>query len=397
MAGRGYGKTRMGAEMVRYWVEHEGVKKIAIVARTAADIRDYCIEGISGILAVSDPSFYPIYEPSKRRLTWPNGATATTYSSEEPNQIRGLNSQRTWADEVANWDNPEQAWHQIRLATRIPGKYPPRIIATTTPQPIPLIRQLIKHKRVVVTSGSTYENIANLDENFIVEMKDIYEGTRLGKQELYGQLLGDTPGALWTDEIIDLYRIRDFPNIHFKHNDFKRVVVAVDPAATSTEESSETGIIVAATDSRDHGYILEDLSVRARPMEWARIVLDAFDRHSADRVVAEVNQGGEMVEHTLRQAAGGSFPYTAVRASKGKRTRAEPISTMYEKGKVHHIGVFETLEEQMISWVPGDPSPDRLDAMVWALTSIMPLQGHIPARARVKNMFGSQKAYPVQP
>lgn len=386
MAGRGYGKTRVGAEMVRHWVENEKVKSIAIVARTAADVRDYCIHGFSGLMSICPPDFYPTYEPSKRRITWPNGAYAITYTSEEPRQLRGLNSQRTWADEVAHWEKPDEAWNQVRLATRIPGMYRPRIVATTTPTPIPLMRKILRQKRVVVTTGSTYENFANLDDEFIESMKEIYEGTRIGRQELHGELLGDTPGALWTNDMIEHYRIKVAPAVQFT-----RIIVAIDPAVTATEDSSETGIIVAALDQSKHAYILEDLSVRARPMVWARIAINAFERYKADRIVAEVNQGGDMVEMTLKAAGGQNMPYTAVRASRGKHTRAEPVSALYEKGRVHHVGYLEKLEEQMISWVPGDPSPDRMDALVWAVSYLLPTKGRSARRSPLVGLYASRR------
>jgi len=292
-AGRGFGKTRTGAEWVRDNVEQGLAGHIAIIAPTAGDVRDTMVElGESSILKISPPWFMPKYEPSKRRLTWPNGAVATTFSADEPDRLRGPQHDLAWADEVAVWKRPE-AWDNLMFGLRLGLN--PRCIVTTTPKPVKVIRELTARvgKDVVMTGGSTYENRANLAVGFLEDILGRYEGTRLGRQEIYGELLDDTPGALWQRSRIDELRVEKAP-------DLVRVVVAIDPAASSDEDSNETGIIVAGKGVDGHGYILADRSCRMSPHGWANRAVLAFDEFRADRVVGEVNNGGEMVEHTVR-------------------------------------------------------------------------------------------------
>jgi len=370
LAGRGFGKTRTGAELVRARVAGWTARRLALVAPTAADARNVMVEGESGILAISPPWDRPRYEPSKRRLTWPNGAIATLYSADEPERLRGPQHDATWCDELGSWRYPE-AWDMLMLGMRLGAD--PRIVVTTTPRPTKLIRALIADPTAVVTRGSTYENRTNLAPAFLQQIIRKYEGTRLGRQELEAEILDDVPGALWTRGVIDASRACSAPTL-------LRVVVAIDPAATSSEDADETGIIVAGRDGQGQGWVLADASGRYPPAEWAKTAIAAYRAHRADRVVAEVNNSGEMVEATLR-VIDPNVSFAAVRASRGKLTRAEPVAALYEQGRVHHLGVFPQLEDQMCGFVPADQgdlgprlagcSPDRVDALVWALTDLL--------------------------
>jgi phage terminase large subunit-like protein len=363
LAGRGFGKTRSGAEWVREQVERQRCGRIALVAETAADARNVMVEGESGILAISRPDCRPVYEPSKRRLQWPNGAVATTYAGDEPDQLRGPQHDAAWADEPAKWKYPTLAWDNMELGLRLGPD--PRIVATTTPRPIPLLRELIRDPMTVVTRGSTYDNLPNLAPGFIDRVLKKYEGTRLGRQELHAELLEDVPGALWTRKLIEASRVPVFPS------ELRRVVVAVDPAVSSGEESNETGIIVAGVAANGHGYVLEDLSGRLSPDGWARQAVRAYHYYRADRIVGEVNNGGDLIENVLR-TVDPQVSYRSVHASRGKYLRAEPIAALYEQGRIHHVGMFAELEDQLCSFVPNEfnGSPDRLDAAVWALTDL---------------------------
>lgn len=367
MAGRGYGKTRAGAEWVRRKVETGAARRIALVGATAADVRDVMVEGPSGILAVS-PDPKPRYESSKRRVTWPNGAIAMLFSADEPDRLRGPQHDLAWADEMAAWRRPE-AWDMLMLGLRLGQN--PQCIVTTTPRPVPHIKALLRSPTTTVTRGSTYENLDNLAPAFREKIIAQYEGTRLGRQELYAEVLDDTPGALWQRSMLDAALVTSLP-------DLVRIVVGVDPAASDNEGAAETGIIVAGIGKDGHGYVLEDLTVRASPAGWAAQAVSAYHKYQADRIVAEVNQGGDMVTHTIRTVDDRAAVRT-VRASKGKEVRAEPIAALYEQGRVHHLGMFGPLEDQLCGWVPGDKSPDRLDALVWALTDLMLPQGQTSA------------------
>jgi len=368
LAGRGFGKTRTLAEWVCEQVALGRARRIALVAATAADARDVLVEGESGILAVAPAWFWPIYEPSKRRLTWPNGAIATTFSAEEPDRLRGPQHDAAVCDELASWSRPE-TWDMLQFGLRL-GRNP-RCLVATTPRPTKLLRELLARegRDVVVTRGSTYENRANLAPGFFNQVIRKYEGTRLGRQELDAELLDDTPGALWSHGIIDAARQAAAP-------DLVRIVVAIDPPSSSGEDADETGLVVVGRDHQGHGYILADISGRYQPIEWAKIAITAYRTHHADRIVAEVNNGGEMVENTLRMVDP-NIPFTAVRASRGKVTRAEPVSALYEQGKMHHVGTFPQLEDQMTSFTSdfdrqsAGYSPDRVDALVWAVTDLM--------------------------
>ena len=362
LAGRGFGKTRSGAEFVREEVTRGGAKRVALVAPTAADARDVMVEGESGLLAISPAKARPLYEPSKRRLTWPNGAIATLFSADEPERLRGPQFDLAWCDELAAWRYP-MAWDMLMMGLRLGAN--PRVVATTTPKPVPLIRALLATPDCVVTRGSTKDNADNLAPAFLKAILAQYEGTRLGRQELEAELLEDVPGALWTRESIERARVAAAPAL-------RRVVVAIDPAASSGDGADETGIVVAGLGEDGRGYVLDDRSGRLRPHEWAARAIASFHAHRADRIVAEVNNGGEMVEATIRMLDA-SVPYKPVHASRGKMLRAEPVAALYEQGRVHHLGSFPALEDQMCVYAgaTGSASPDRLDALDWALTELM--------------------------
>ena len=363
LAGRGFGKTRTGAEFIREQVNQNRARHIALVGPTASAVRDTMIEGESGLLKIFPKDERPRYEPSKRRVTFRNGSVATAFSADEPERLRGPNHDLAWLDECASWRYPT-AYDMLMLGLRI-GKHP-RAVVTTTPKPVRIIRQLlaITDGSVYTTRGSTYENAQNLAPSFMTEILNRYEGSRLGRQEIHAELLEDVEGALWVREDIDKHRVVDYP-------DLTRIVAAVDPAATSNKSSAETGIVVAGISAEGHGYVLDDRSIRGTPLEWGTAAVSAYHRNNADRIVAESNQGGEMVSHTLRMVEP-NVPVKLVHASRGKQTRAEPVAALYEQGKVHHVGFMSDLEDQLCSWVPHEgPSPDRLDAVVWALTELM--------------------------
>lgn len=354
--------TRSGAEWIRERVESGIAKRIYLVGATAADVRDVMIEGESGLMAISSPWCRPRYEPSKRRVTWPNGAIGTTFSAEEPDRLRGPQADTAWGDEFAAWKYPD-AWDQLRFGLRLGGD--PRAVITTTPRPTAEVRTLMADPTTAVTRGTTYENRGNLAAAFFAAVVKKYEGTRLGRQELDGAVLEDNPGALWTQSRIEALRVRKAP-------EFRRIVVAIDPAVTSNAKSDETGIVVAGLGTDGHTYVLEDGSGKYTPDGWARFAVNRFKEWKADRVVAEVNNGGDLVETVIR-SVDAHVPYRAVHAARGKQTRAEPIAALYEQGKVHHVGGFPALEDQMTTWDPatGEKSPDRIDALVWALSDLI--------------------------
>jgi predicted phage terminase large subunit-like protein len=374
LAGRGFGKTRTGAEYIRARVE-AGYRHISLIAPTAADCRDIMVRGESGLLSIYPPSEAPIYQLSNRRVTWPNGAEALMFSADEPERLRGPQHDTVWADEVGAWRYPDDAWSMMLFGLRLGDD--PRVVITTTPRPIRLIRELIADPNTALTRGSSYENRINLAQAFFEQVIRKYEGTRLGRQELLAEVLEDTPGALWNREALDECRREHVPALF-------RIVVAIDPAASSGEDADETGIIVAGKDSGGHGYVLADLSGRYSPADWAKAAISAYRTHRADRIVAEVNNGGEMVEATLRMVDP-NVPFTAVRASRGKVTRAEPVAALYEQGRIHHVGMFPKLEDEMCGFTTdfdrhrAGYSPDRVDALVWGISELlveqMPSQG----------------------
>ena len=373
LAGRGWGKTRAGVEWVRHQIK-SGKKRIAAVAPTNSDIRRVMVEGESGFLSVcwkGDKTYrggklgYPIWSPTNRTLTWENGAKVEFYSAEDPERLRGPQFHAAWADEVAAWRNQQDVWDMLQFTLRLGRK--PRVMVTTTPKPTKLMRALIASPQSHITRGSTFDNIDNLAKPFLETVKKEYEGTRLGKQELYAEMLEEADGALWTTEILDGCTIekKDIPELN-------RIVVSIDPAVTAKTESDMTGIIVAGIDVNGIGYVLEDATDRYSPAEWAAKAISLYQSYSADRIVAERNQGGDMVRRTL-EAEDESVPIRLVHASRGKMARAEPISALYERGKVKHAKGLDELETQMRTWEPlgSMGSPDRLDACVWALTDLM--------------------------
>jgi phage terminase large subunit-like protein len=365
LAGRGFGKTRSGAEAVRAEILSGRVHRVALVAPTAADVRDVMVEGHSGLLAISKDQARPVYEPSKRRILWPEqGAVAFCYSADEPERLRGPQHDLAWADELASWRYPDYAWDMLMMGLRLGPR--PRAIVTTTPKPLRLIRQLARAATTRVTSGSTHDNGDNLPESFLTAILGKYEGTRLGRQEIYAELLEQADGALWTRAMVESARITPLDR-----PEMTRIVVAVDPAVTATEQSDETGIIVAGLGVDGRAYVMEDASGRFSADQWARRAVNLYERCNADRIVAEVNNGGDLVALTIRTVSDRAA-FKAVSASKGKRIRAEPVSALYEQGRVKHVGGFPILEDQMCNWVPtgADHSPDRLDALVWAITEL---------------------------
>ena len=358
MAGRGTGKTRAAGEFVLKEIKEGRARRIALVAKTPADARDVMIEGESGLLSISPPWDKPLYEPSKRRLTWKNGAMALVFSSKEPDQLRGPQYDLAWGDEIRTWYYPQETWDNLLFGLRL-GEHP-RCVVTTTPLPLRVIKSIMAAADTVITHGTTYENRANLAPSFFSQIISKYENTRLGRQEINAELLEDVPGALWKRSNI----------LCAPAPDLIRVVVAIDPAMTSTEGADETGIIVAGKGMDGRGYVLADRSARVSPDSWAKRAVQGYDDFSADTIIGEVNNGGEMVGLTIRTVRP-NVSYKAVHASRGKQVRAQPVAALYEQGKIDHVDSFPELEEQLVTWTPeSGRSPDRLDALVWAFTEL---------------------------
>lgn len=372
-AGRGSGKTRAGAEWVLEQVRTGTVGRIHLVGRTLADVRDVMVEGPSGILTCARDDERPTYQPSLRKLTWPNGAEAITFGSQRAAALRGPQADCAWCDELASWhDAPlgsqqDSTWSNLLLGLRRGRR--PRCVVTTTPKPVRLYRDLLGLRGVVVTDARTEHNLAFLAPGFQESVIALYADTRLGRQEVGGELIDDVPGALWRQDLIEPYRVP----AERCPRDFAQVVVALDPAVTTGPDSAETGIIVAARGQEGDWYVLRDASGQYSPLGWARTALTLYQEYQADAIVGEVNHGGDLVEANLRSVSPYA-PFRPVTASRGKATRAQPIASLYEQGRVHHVGVFPQLEDQLTCWVPdaGMPSPDRLDALVWALTELQP-------------------------
>lgn len=362
MAGRGAGKTRTGAETVRQWIR-EGFQYVNLIGPTASDIRDVMVEGQSGILAVCPNNERPIYYPSKTQLVWPNGAISLLFSAEEPERLRGKAHSKLWCDELAAWRYAE-SWDQAQFGLRIGDN--PQCIVTTTPRPTALIRELLGNTATILSRGTSYDNRDNLAPAFYAKIITKYEGTRLGRQELEGQLLEDNPGALFFLGNIEKNRVGQLPT------DLERIVIPIDPAVTSKENSDETGIVPVAMDKRNppHFYVIEDLSDIYSPDAWAKKAVEAYRIYKADRIIGETNNGGEMIESTIRHVDE-NVSYKAVHASRGKVIRAEPVAALYEQNRVHHLGILAKLEDQMTNFNPStynpaqDASPDRMDSLVW--------------------------------
>lgn len=371
MAGRGYGKTRAGAEWVRLIAEADPTARIALVATSLGEARRVMVEGDSGLLAIAPWGSRPKFEPSRRMLTWDSGAQATLYSAGEPESLRGPQHSHAWCDEIAKWDcrgeTAQQAWDNLLLGLRR-GRHP-QIVATTTPRAVPLVQRLTGETEAVVTRGSTFDNQANLPTGFVRSVRREFGNSALGRQELHGELIEDIAGALWCRSLLERCRENAASAPH------RRVVVAVDPPASA--EGDACGIVVAALGQDGIGRVLADASVeKATPERWARAVAATAQAWGADRVVAEANQGGAMVEAVLRAAAV-VLPLRLVHASRGKVARAEPVAALYEAGRVRHAGLFPALEDQLCGLMTGGEyrgpgrSPDRADALVWALTELM--------------------------
>jgi predicted phage terminase large subunit-like protein len=362
MAGRGFGKTRLGAEwLAAKAVRNDGVR-CAIVARTYSDTRNVCVEGVSGILNIlREYDAVKDWNKSNGILTLKNGSIIQTFSADTPDSLRGPQFHFAWTDELAAWQY-DDTWNQLQFGLRL-GDHTQTVI-TTTPRPTKLIKDLVKRESTVITRGSTFDNAENLSQSALLEMQERYAGTRLGQQELYGAILDDNPGALWSRKLLEIARVKETPNL-------LRIVVGVDPAVTSGEDSDSTGIVVAGLSPDGHYYILADYTLKASPQTWAEKAVYAFELHKADRIIAETNNGGDLVVHLLQQVKN-TIPVKKVTASRGKAVRAEPIAALSEQGKLHMVGYFPELEDELCEYEPGvsAKSPDRMDAMVWAVTEL---------------------------
>jgi len=358
---------------MRMAVMEWGYKYPLIVAATAGDARDIMIEGESGLLSVFPQNQKPIYEPSKRRVIFPNGVIGTIRSAEEPERFRGVQSDFVACDELAAWNYPQLVWDMIEFGHRLGPK--PIALITTTPKPLKIIKDFVEDPNNIITTGSTYENKANLSPKFIERIKEKYEGTRLGRQELYGEILKDVEGSLWSYDIIKHANDNTPDNL-------KRIVVAIDPAVTTKKGSDETGIVVAGLGQDGLYYVMDDFSGHHTPEGWARVAIDAYHDYKADRIIGEVNNGGDMIK-TIIKNIDPHVSYKDVRASRGKVTRAEPIAALYEQGKVIHCKKLQKLEDQMCEFtIDFDRnkmgySPDRIDALVWAITDLMSNKGSL--------------------
>lgn len=390
LGGRGAGKTRAGSEWVRAQVEGSRPRdpgrasRVALVGETVDQVREVMIFGDSGILACSPNDRRPIWEAGRKRLVWPNGAVAQVASAHDPDSLRGPQFDAAWVDELAKWPKAQDAWDMLQFTLRLGDE--PRQVVTTTPKNVEVLKSILKSPSTVVTRAPTEANRAYLAASFLEEVRIRYAGTRTGRQELDGELLEDIAGALWTTELIEATR-RPLPE------KFSRVVVAVDPAVSSNKSSDACGIIVvgAVTDGPPQhwrAWVLEDATLQGgQPLVWAEAAIAAFRRHNADRVIAEVNQGGDLVGTVLRQFDQ-LIPYKSVRAKHGKVVRAEPVAALYEQGRVHHSRAFGPLEDQMcqmtVTGFKGKGSPDRVDALVWALSEliVLPAQEYNPPRVR---------------
>ena len=364
-AGRGWGKTRTGAQDAAWYGQINPGSRIAVVAPTYSDGRDTCIEGESGLLSVIPAALVDAWNRSLGELILTNGTRYKLFSSEEPERLRGPQHHRAWADELGAWRRPSETWDQLMFGLRLCQS--PRVVVTTTPKPTKLIKALMAAPTTIITRGSTFENAANLAASALETFRDRYEGTRLGRQELYAELLDDTPGALWTREMIEAARCDGAPAM-------QRIVIGVDPSGSNGETGDSQGIVVAGLGVDGRGYVIQDATMRGSPEQWGSRVAALYDVHQADRVVAERNYGGAMVEAVLRAAAP-HLPVTLVTASRGKHVRAEPIAALYEQRRISHLDNFPELEDQMAAMASGGfsgpGSPDALDAMVWALTELM--------------------------
>lgn len=362
LAGRGFGKTRIGAEDIGYYAAAHPNVRCAVVAPTQSDVRSVCFEGESGLLSIIPSRFISSYNSQQLEIWLDNGSLIAGKSAEKPDRLRGPQWHRAWFDELAACLRLQETWDNLQLGLRLGTD--PRTIITTTPRPIDFLRKAVKDPRVVTTTGSTFENSANLAASALAKYREVYGSTRKGQQELYAKILDSSDSALWKWSLIEKVRSAERPA------SFVRIVIAVDPAVTSEDESDETGIIVVGLDENGTVWVLEDLSGRYAPREWASLVWLAYQRLDADAIVAEVNQGGDLVESNVAAVVDdGFFNFKSVRAKRGKYLRAEPVAAYYERGKVRHAGHFPELERQMAEFVGSTSakSPDRLDALVYGV------------------------------
>ncbi len=371
LGGRGAGKTRAGAEWVkalalgRAQFSVRPVARIALIGETAADVRDVMIEGVSGLLAVHDKRDRPRWESSRRRLLWDSGVVAQAFSAEDPESLRGPQFHAAWCDELAKWRYARETWDMLQFGLRL-GDWP-RQLVTTTPRPTPILKELLAHPKTAVTRALTRENAANLAPSFLESVIAQYAGTRLGRQELDGEIIEERRDALWTRDMMESARVAAAPAL-------SRIVVAVDPPASSGKRADNCGIVAAGEDAAGLVYVLDDQTLAAaRPAQWARAAIALYHRLSADALVAEVNQGGDMVRAVLNEADP-TAPVTMVRATRGKYLRAAPVAQLYEQGRVRHVGAFPALEDEMCDFgldgLSSGRSPDRLDALVWAVSAL---------------------------
>ena len=372
LGGRGAGKTRTGAEWVKGMAlgrppfAGREARRIALVGETQAQVRDVMIEGVSGLLAIHLPSERPVWSPSRRRLEWSSGAVAQVFTAEDPEGLRGPQFDAAWCDELAKWPNLQETWDMLQLGLRLGRR--PRQVVTTTPRPLPLVRRLLSDPLVAVSRATTRDNRCNLAASFLSAVERAYAGTRLGRQELDGELVEERPDALWTRALIEASREPAAPPL-------ARIVVAVDPPASSSQRADRCGLVAAGVDADGIGHVLADATLSgARPQEWAQAAVALYRRLEADALVVEVNQGGEMAQAVIGEVDA-AVPVTPVRASRGKYLRAEPVAALYEQGRVRHAGAFPALEDEMCDFGPAGlgtgRSPDRLDALVWALAHLM--------------------------
>jgi phage terminase large subunit-like protein len=375
LAGRGWGKTRTGAQDIALYALRNPNTISAVVAPTSGDLRRVCFGGPSGLVSIIPKECLSVtkdmkgYSSSISEIRLHNGSKIVGYAASEPERLRGPQFHRAWCDEVAAWRYPE-AFDQLMFGLRL-GKNPQCLI-TTTPKPTKIIRDLVAREDVAVTTGNTFENEDNLAESALAMLRDKYEGTTLGRQELYAEIIENLEGALWTSALIDEARLHEDTE-----KELKQIIVAIDPAVTSNEDSDETGIVVVGKDLNNEYYVLEDVSGKYSPDAWAKKAINCYYDWSADRIVAETNNGGDLVERLLR-GMDLNIPYRSVRATRGKLIRAEPIAALYEQRRVHHIGYFPELESQMCSYLgETKPSPDRLDALVWGITELSRSKGDV--------------------
>ncbi len=385
LGGRGAGKTRAGAEWVRSMalgispIASEPAKRIALIGQTLGDVRRTMIEGTSGLMEIHPPHERPNFEPSKRRLTWPNGSIAEMFSAEDPDALRGPQFMAAWGDELCKWPNADTTWNMLQFALRL-GEHP-RQVMTTTPRPTALLKRIIKDPATIISRSKTTDNAAKLSGAFISSIRARYEGTRLGRQELDGELIEDRPDALWSRRELDRLRAKQTPEL-------ERIIVAIDPPVTEGAKADMCGLIAAGIGRDARCYILNDNSTKGlAPLKWAEAAIRLYHERGADRIVAEVNQGGDLVETVLRQVDP-TVAIKKVHARRGKWLRAEPVAALYEQGRISHIGAFPELEDQMCDFGPGGlssgRSPDRLDALVWAVTELM-LKVRVTPRMRRLN------------